>query len=433
MRSPANTLRLTCLACALLGATAPALADWGYTGFSGTQSATPFEPVTHVLGTSFTLQPGTYPYDATMRPDGEEVWIPGATGDRVTVIDRAGALVSHSIPVGDYPVSVAFSNDGSLALVSCRDSDRLDLISTDTYTVIGNLPISGTAAGPGNIALDPSTGNFYLVAWYSGLLFEIAPDASAVLRQASLGQSLWQLVVDPAGTELYITDRGNDCVRVIDRATLTETATVPVGDDPWGIDITEDGARLVTCCEDDHTVQIIDTATLAVTPYTLPECHPRDVDILDAQGKAYIPSGAIPSAMTRLFEFDLALATITYGFVFWDSDNSNVVAVQPQMAADYTATSGLPAGLRLAAQPNPVRQSTRLHFALPAGGPLRLSVFDIQGRELRVLFEGWQAAGAGSLNWDGRDSDGRELPAGLYLACLSSVSGARTAKLLLLP
>ena len=51
---------------------------------------------------------------------------------------------------------------------------------------------------------------------------------------------------------------------MIDAATETLTATIPVGKRPWGIDITRDGRRLYTANGLSGDVSVIDTATLKV-------------------------------------------------------------------------------------------------------------------------------------------------------------------------
>ncbi len=64
--------------------------------------------------------------------------------------------------------------------------------------------------------------------------------------------------------------------------------------------------------------------------------------------------------------------------------------------------------------PNPARASTSFEFALPAGGPLRVTVFDAGGRRVRELASGPQPPGAGRLVWDLADAAGRPVPAGWY-------------------
>jgi YVTN family beta-propeller protein len=303
--------------------------DDGTVGCSWSESACPFNLDTYASGNAIDVLPEAgYPYDATMRPDLSEVWIPGASGDGVVVIDRALDTVSHRIRAGTYSISVAFSKDGSRALVSNRDTKDVTIINTADYGVAGSLLFPGS---PGNLALDPVSGNFYAVEWYGPRLFEIAPDASSILNTVTLGTNLWQLVVSPDGRYIYVTDRGTDQVRVIDPATLTEVNAVSVGDDPWGLDVTADGGKLVVTCEDSSEVDIIDTGTWTVTPIPLPpDTDPRDVDILDAKNLAFVAGGlaGTSSPPDPVFVIDLAAGTVAASFEApgW---NTNVIAVQP--------------------------------------------------------------------------------------------------------
>ncbi len=50
-----------------------------------------------------------------------------------------------------------------------------------------------------------------------------------------------------------------------------------------------------------------------------------------------------------------------------------------------------------APEPNPARGQTTLHFRLPRGGDVRLSVFDVQGREQAIAVRGRREAGAHSI------------------------------------
>ncbi len=68
-------------------------------------------------------------------------------------------------------------------------------------------------------------------------------------------------------------------------------------------------------------------------------------------------------------------------------------------------------------QPNPMRGAGRIGFALPSASRVRLSVIDVQGREVAVLAEGIFEAGRHQVRWEGASS-GRVGP-GLYFVRLS--------------
>ena len=58
----------------------------------------------------------------------------------------------------------------------------------------------------------------------------------------------------------YITNTGNNTVSVIDTATNTVTATIPVGTDPFGVGVSPDGSRVyVANGQPSNSVSVIDT------------------------------------------------------------------------------------------------------------------------------------------------------------------------------
>lgn len=78
--------------------------------------------------------------------------------------------------------------------------------------------------------------------------------------------------------------------------------------------------------------------------------------------------------------------------------------------------------------PNPFTASTRIRFALPAAGLVRLDVFDVSGRLVERLLETHLPAGANEVTWDGRDARGRSVPSGVYLFRLETPGEALTRK-----
>lgn len=90
-------------------------------------------------------------------------------------------------------------------------------------------------------------------------------------------------------------------------------------------------------------------------------------------------------------------------------------------------TSGIAASFHLIATPNPFNPYTTISFALPHPAHARLTVYDVLGREVRVLANDNFAPGEHRLRFDGSD-----LPSGIYFARLQSGEFVATQKLLLL-
>ncbi len=74
--------------------------------------------------------------------------------------------------------------------------------------------------------------------------------------------------------------------------------------------------------------------------------------------------------------------------------------------------------LQVRAAPNPFRNGTTVSFSLSSECEARLTIHDVSGRLVRELAKGPRAAGAQSLDWDGRDSRGIPVSAGVYLVRL---------------
>ena len=72
------------------------------------------------------------------------------------------------------------------------------------------------------------------------------------------------------------------------------------------------------------------------------------------------------------------------------------------------------------AYPNPFNQSTGISFNLNKPGPARLTIYDIQGRVVRVLLDEQAAAGSHYLTWDGMTDDRMLCPSGVYFVSLQS-------------
>jgi hypothetical protein len=86
----------------------------------------------------------------------------------------------------------------------------------------------------------------------------------------------------------------------------------------------------------------------------------------------------------------------------------------------------------LFASPNPMREGTAIRFRLEGESPVRLRVYDAQGRYVRTLFDGMRSAGEQLVSWDGRDAAGQRQPAGTYFYQLSRPEGSMTGRIVVL-
>jgi flagellar hook assembly protein FlgD len=76
---------------------------------------------------------------------------------------------------------------------------------------------------------------------------------------------------------------------------------------------------------------------------------------------------------------------------------------------------------------------TRIPFELPAVGPVRITIYDVGGRQVRVLLEGRSLeAGPHVIHWDGRNGVGQPVGTGTYYIRLQAASGEDAGAITLL-
>ncbi|MBU1676193.1 hypothetical protein KKA85_10480 [bacterium] len=83
--------------------------------------------------------------------------------------------------------------------------------------------------------------------------------------------------------------------------------------------------------------------------------------------------------------------------------------------------------------PNPFNPRTEIkYYVLADGGQVRLDIFDVMGRRVRTLVDGFVSGGTQTAVWDGLDDDGLALPTGVYFANLYTDGAHKTVKMVLL-
>lgn len=98
---------------------------------------------------------------------------------------------------------------------------------------------------------------------------------------------------------------------------------------------------------------------------------------------------------------------------FWCAGGPWMVAVPPELLGGPhdRPELGPPS-------PNPSTGGTTFWVALPAAAQVRLSVYDLLGRQRRTVYDGPLAAGLHRLYWDAADAAGARGRSGIYFARL---------------
>jgi hypothetical protein len=100
---------------------------------------------------------------------------------------------------------------------------------------------------------------------------------------------------------------------------------------------------------------------------------------------------------------------------------------QDPNAADLAGDGGLmPSG------PNPFNPVTMLRFRVPSRSKVKLAIYDVTGRRVRVLVDGLLPPGVHERAWDGRSDSGETLSSGVFFARLKIGKFEQKRKLVIL-
>jgi len=172
--------------------------------------------------------------------DGKTVFTVNADAGTVTKADARSGKVLKETAVGRFPQQAALSPDGRELYVTCRDTDKIDIMRTKDLTISGTIDAGG---------IEP---------------FGIA--------------------VSPDGKRLYVSNDRSGTVSVIDRASRKTEAAIPVGERPRALALTADGAKLYVGLYLKAGIAVVDTASAKVkTTISLSE-SPNLADAKKSQG-----------------------------------------------------------------------------------------------------------------------------------------------------
>lgn len=175
---------------------------------------------------------------------------------------------------GSRPVALGFSTDGQFAYILGRDSNNLIIVSTEmaimnpTHAVVASVKVGDM---PGVLAVDPMH-SFVYVLNRSGNNVAVVdvsvPEIPLLRALVAVGEGPEGIALLPDESKLYITNSESNTVSVLQvepgPTFLKPMATVPVGRKPSGIAVVPSGSFaggdfVYVANREDDTVSVIDT------------------------------------------------------------------------------------------------------------------------------------------------------------------------------
>lgn len=168
---------------------------------------------------------------------GEKVYVAEEGSDTVSVLDAASFKNVGSIRVGRTPHNVQVSPDGKRAWVTNN----------------------GEPSKPAEKQAREATPKPGHDAMQGGEVWVIDTATETVIAKIPVGMHPAHVVLAPDGGFAYVTNGGENTVSVVDTAALRVVATIPVGAYPHGVRISPDGKQAYVANLKGGTVSVIDT------------------------------------------------------------------------------------------------------------------------------------------------------------------------------
>jgi len=203
-------------------------------------SLTPINPATGAFGKAV---PVDDPYNLYFTPDGRYAAVMSETRRQIVFRDAHTMAVVKTLPVHCAGINHAdFSLDGRYFLVSCEFSGQLLKVDTERMQVVGVLPLPQPSM-PQDVKIAPDGRTWYVADMQSSGVWVVDGDRLAVRSFLPTGAGAHGLYVSRDSKQLYITNRGEGSISVLDFATnkLVHEWRIPGGGSPDMGGISPDG------------------------------------------------------------------------------------------------------------------------------------------------------------------------------------------------
>jgi len=251
------------------------------------------------------------PQDMAFSPNGEELYVANEVSNVLHVIDLATGTFTN-IPLAGGGEGLALGNDGNAIYVGLVFAGAVQVIDRRDGETVRLIPVGGV---PREIALD-YTGRDVLVSNEDGWVDFIEPNDSLVpppppppppdTGYTRVGLSDGALGVAVSGDIAYVTRPYANMVARLDLRTNSVTPSFPVGNVPCYIVFNSTGTRAYEANQFSDNVSVIDVATntqIATIPLT---GDPLPVAISTDDHTLFVTTNA-----NQLFKVDLATNTVT--------------------------------------------------------------------------------------------------------------------------
>jgi YVTN family beta-propeller protein len=183
-----------------------------------------------------TVSVGSEPEGVAVSHDDKVVYVTCETSNALYVLDAHSMKVLAQIPTGKRPRAIYLSGRAQRGFATDEFGATLTEFSTDDYKPVRTISLGDPKAvrPMGITSRDGKT--LYVTTGRFGALLEVDAESGRILRTIEkIGARPWGIALSDDGSKAYTANGPSGDVSVIDLASGSVEARIPVGGSPWGV------------------------------------------------------------------------------------------------------------------------------------------------------------------------------------------------------
>jgi YVTN family beta-propeller protein len=261
-----------------------------YVPNSGSNTVDVIDPKTFKVVGHFSSG-GREPQHVVPRYDLKKLWVINDLGDSATDIDPATGARGKTIPVED-PYNMYYTPDGKYAIVVAERKQKLNFLDPLTMTPVESVPVNC----PGVDHMDFTADGRYLIASceFSAELLKLDVAAHRIVGTLKLekGGMPQDVKTSPDGKVFYVADMMADGIYLIEPDTFTRIGFIATGKGAHGLYVSRDSRVLYISNRGEGSISVLDLASRKLAKkWTIPHGGSPDMGGVSADGTQLWLSG----------------------------------------------------------------------------------------------------------------------------------------------
>jgi YVTN family beta-propeller protein len=249
-------------------------------------------------------------------PAGDVLYAAGLGSGTVWAMDGGSGKLLQQIEVGGGPIVVLPDPARKRVYIVADTTNEVIGIDTTTQQIVARLALPGRPSGA---AVGPD-GKLYITGGEAGQLWPVDPDMTEVGAPILVGNQPGAVAVSLDGARVYVADRGDNSLAVIDARRNQISSRIPVGKDPVAVLV----APGRPAADSTPTPKPVEAAHPTATPSLVPTATPLPEG---ASPPEHMPPGAASDTFLSDAAYPAAMAFSPDGRLFYNELHNGKIRI----------------------------------------------------------------------------------------------------------